>query len=92
MRADIAGGSGEVAEANEANNVLAVPLKVVRPDLTVTVGDRDAGGDAPGANVSVTHVVRNTALAAGCGATTTSRLYLSSDATLDDPGDRCWAT
>ena len=43
---------------------------------------------APGANVSVTHVVKNVALAAGAAPRRRRRaLYLSTDATLDDPGD-----
>ena len=42
---------------------------------------------APGANVSVTHVVKNLALAPGAAGTSTSRLYLSSDATFDEATD-----
>ena len=78
---------GSVPEADETNNGLAVPLTVVRPDLTVQSVTATPLAIAPGANVSVTHVVKNVALAAGAASAPTTRLYLSTDATLDDPGD-----
>jgi trimeric autotransporter adhesin len=72
-----------VGEADESNNIRAIPLTVVRPDLTVQSVTVMPGTVAPGANVSVTHVVRNLAAAAGVAGATTSRLYLSTDNTLD---------
>ena len=90
MRADASGvqPNGEVLEANETNNVLATAaIQVVKPDLTVLSVSATPGALAPGANVSVTHVVKNLALAAGAASASTSRLYLSNDPTLDDPGD-----
>ncbi len=77
----------EVAEADEANNVLATPgIQVVRADLAVQSVTGPAVA-APGQNVSVTHVVKNLALSPGGAPATTSRLYLSTDAVLDVPGD-----
>ena len=83
VRADIAGGAaGEVSEADEANNTRAVTVNVVRADLTVVSVTAPARG-APGMNVSVSHVVRNLAPAAGAAPASTSRLYLSADGILD---------
>jgi subtilase family serine protease len=84
VRADITGSTpGEVAEANEANNVLVVPLTVARADLAVTSVTAPAVA-AAGTNVSITHVVKNLAVAAGGAPATFSRLFLSAnDATLD---------
>jgi subtilase family serine protease len=87
VRVDNAGTPGFVSEANEANNGLAVPLTVVQPDLTVQSVTVTPPAIAPGGNVSVTHVVKNLAVLAGAAPASTSRLYLSNDATLDDPGD-----
>ena len=78
---------GSVPEADETNNGLMVPLTVVRPDLTVQSVTATPRAIAPGANVSVTHVVRNVAVAAGVAPTTFSQLFLSSDATLDGGDD-----
>ncbi len=78
---------GSVSEADETNNVLMVPLTVVRPDLTVQSVTATPLAIAPGANVSVTHVVRNVAVAAGVSAHDDSRLFLSTDATLDGADD-----
>ncbi len=83
VRADSAGTPGAVIEANEDNNTKATAaISVVRPDLTVLSVTAPAV-TAPGANVSVSHVVKNLAPAAGGAPGTTSRLYLSTDATLD---------
>jgi subtilase family serine protease len=72
-----------VSEANEANNAMSTAaIQVVRPDLTVLSVTAPAAA-APGANVSVTHVVKNLALAPGGAPATVSRLFLSADATLD---------
>jgi subtilase family serine protease len=88
VRADITGSSPqEVAEANEGNNTLATAaLRVVRPDLAV-LSVTAPGVTAPGANVSVSHVVKNLAVAVGRASASTSRLYLSPDATLDMGSD-----
>jgi subtilase family serine protease len=76
--------SGQVnADANVGNNLLARPLTIVRPDLTVTAVSVAPAATAPGASVNVTHIVRNAAVAAGRALPTVSRLYLSLDATLD---------
>ena len=83
VRADITGGAGEVVEANEANNILVVPLTIARADLQVTSVTAPAVA-AAGANVSMTHVVKNLAAAPGAAPATTSRLFLSADATLDE--------
>ena len=80
VRADSADDN---VEADEANNLRAIPLTLVRPDLTVTSVVATPAAIAAGANVSVTHVVRNLATAPGVAGPTTSRLYLSSDTTLD---------
>jgi subtilase family serine protease len=84
VRADIGGTTppNEVLEADETNNVRAVQVSVVRADLTVLSVTAPAVG-APGANVSVTHVVRNLAPASAGAPATVSRLFLSSDALLD---------
>jgi subtilase family serine protease len=90
VRADASGiqPGGEVPEGNETNNNRAtVAVQVVKPDLTVTSVTATPGAIAAGANVSVTHVVKNLALTPGGAASSTTRLYLSTDATLDDPGD-----
>ncbi len=88
VRVDNAGTPGFVSEANEANNGLAVPLTVVQPDLTVQSVTATPPAIAPGGNVSVTHVVKNLAVLAGAApVSTTTRLYLSNNATLEDPGD-----
>jgi hypothetical protein len=88
VRVDNAGPPGAVIEANEANNGLAVPLSVVQPDLTVQSVTATPPAIAPGGNVSVTHVVKNLAVLAGAApVSTTTRLYLSNNATLEDPGD-----
>src|SRR6185436_4881297 len=84
VRAD---STDAVIEGDETNNGLAVALTVVRPDLTVQSVTASPAAIAPGANVSVTHVVKNISALAGAAASSTSRLYLSTDATLDDPGD-----
>jgi subtilase family serine protease len=87
VRADITGGAPqEIEEANEGNNVLARALEVVRPDLTVLSVTKPAVA-APGQNVSVSHVVKNLSAAAGVAGTTTTRLYLSTDATLNEGTD-----
>jgi hypothetical protein len=84
VRADIGGTTppNEVVEADETNNLRMVQISVVRADLTVLSVTAPAVG-APGANVSVTHVVRNLSLAAGAAPATVSRLFLSSDGALD---------
>ena len=83
VRADSTGSApGEVTEANETNNSFAIALKVARADLSVTSVTAPAVA-AAGANVSVTHVVKNLAVAAGGAPATISRLFLSTDATLD---------
>ena len=82
-RADV---NGEVSEADEGNNARpTIAVQVVRPDLTVTVVTLPAV-TAAGRNVSVSHVVKNAASAAGVAPGSTSRLYLSADPTLG-PGD-----
>ncbi|HXU84469.1 MAG TPA: CARDB domain-containing protein [Verrucomicrobiae bacterium] len=88
VRADISGGAPqEVVEASETNNALATAaIQVVQPDLSVQSMTAPAVA-GPGMNVSVSHVVKNLALVAGGAVASTSRLYLSSDPTLDDPGD-----
>jgi subtilase family serine protease len=88
VRADITGSTPqEVVEANEGNNVLATAaVRVLRPDLTVLSVTKPAVA-TPGQNVSVSHVVKNLAAAAGVAGTTTTRLYLSTDATLDESTD-----
>ncbi len=87
VRADSAGTPGEVVEADETNNTRAtVGIQVVRPDLSVTAVTAPAV-TAPGANVSVSHVVKNLAPAAGGAPSSTSRLYLSTDAILDVGSD-----
>ena len=73
---------GDVAEADETNDLRMIPLSVVRPNLTVLSITAPAAA-AAGANVSVTHVVRNLAAAAGAAPATVSRLFLSADNTLD---------
>ncbi len=84
VRADL---NGEAPEANDANNVLPTgAVQVVRPDLTV-LSLATPAATAPGLTVSVSHVVKNLALAPGAASTSTSRLYLSTDPTLDVPGD-----
>lgn len=84
VRADL---GGETPEADEANNLRAtVTIQVVRPDLTVLSVAAPAT-TAPGRNVSVSHVVRNLAPAAGVAPGSTTRLYLSADPTLDVPAD-----
>jgi subtilase family serine protease len=84
VRADL---GGETPEADEANNLRATAaIQVVRPDLTVLSVTAPAA-TAPGRNVSVSHVVRNLAPAAGVAPSSTTRLYLSADSTLDVPGD-----
>lgn len=80
VRADSA---GEVTEADEDNNARTVAINVVRADLTVASVRSAPAIVAPGANVSVTHVVRNLAAAPGTAGPTTSRLYLSADDVLD---------
>ena len=62
VRVDNAGAPGSVIEADETNNGLAVPLTVVQPDLTVQSVTATPPAIAPGANVSVTHVVKNVAV------------------------------
>ena len=74
-------------EASETNNLRAIPLTLVRADLTVPSVTVTPGTVAPGANVSVTHVVRNAAVAAGVAGPTTSRLYLSTTASTTLPLD-----
>src|SRR6185295_15465854 len=75
-----ADSSGEIDEANELNNVRSTAaIQVVRPDLTVptvTFTPAVLPVGAP-ANVSVTHVVRNTAIAPGTTPGSQSRLLLS---------------
>jgi subtilase family serine protease len=79
VRAD---SGGEVIEADEDNNVRATAstISVVRPDLIVTTVTATPAVIAPGANISVTHTVRNIAPAAGIAPATVSRLYLASSA------------
>jgi len=79
-----ADSSGEIDEANELNNVRSTaPIQVVRPDLTVpsvTFAPAVIPGGSP-ANVSVTHVVRNAAIAPAKAPASHSRLVLSGDQT-----------
>jgi subtilisin family serine protease/uncharacterized membrane protein len=83
----VADSGGAVAEANNGNNVLATAaVQVVRPDLTV-LSVTSPAAMAPGQNVSVSHVVRNLSAPVGGAAATTSRLYLSTDATLHEGSD-----
>ena len=78
VRADAAVTDGEVAEADETNNNLPTPvLKVVRPDLVMQSVTATPAVLAPGANVSVTQVIKNIAPPSGIASATTSRLYLS---------------
>lgn len=78
VRADVALTDGEVAEADEANNNLPTPaLKVVRPDLVMQSVTATPALLAPGANVSVTQVIKNIAPPSGTASATMSRLYLS---------------
>ena len=64
VRADVTGSTPqEVAEANEANNVLATAaLQVVWPELAVQ-GVTAPAVTGPGLNVSVSHTVKNLAVA-----------------------------
>src|SRR5205085_4005330 len=84
VRADIGGTTpnGEIVEVNELNNIQAAALTVVRADLSVLSVTGPAVAMA-GGNVSVMHVVKNLAAAAGGAPATVSRLYLSRDTTLD---------
>ena len=78
VRADAAVTDGEIAEADETNNNLPTAmLKVVRPDLVMQSVTATPAVLAPGANVSVTQVIKNIAPASGTASATTSRLYLS---------------
>jgi len=84
---DTAGAPGEVAEAHEANNVLATAgIQVVRPDLKIVSVTAPAAA-APGEKVSVGYTVKNLALPPGVAPASTTRVYLSADAVLDVPGD-----
>lgn len=88
VRADSTGGPPqEVAEADEANNVLATPaIQVARPDLAV-LSVTGPATTAPGRNVHVSYTVKNTALPPAVAPASRTRLYLSPDARLDVPGD-----
>jgi hypothetical protein len=88
VQADVTGSAPhEVPEAGEGNNTRGTAaLQVIRPDLSVTAVTAPAV-TAPGAKVSVSHVVRNLAAAAGAAAGSTSRLYLSTDPSLDPGSD-----
>src|SRR6185295_12325501 len=75
--------SGTVTEADEANNTLLTGvLTVLRPDLTVPTVTFTPAAIAPGANITVTHVVKNLALAPGNAPLSASRLLLSTDQTV----------
>jgi len=84
VRAD---AGGEVAEADETNNVLATVVKVVPPDLATIKLTATPSVIEAGMTVSVKQAVKNLAGLAGKAAATTSRLYLSMDVDLDDGAD-----
>ena len=70
------------SEADESNNTfLTGTLTVLRPDLTVSTVTFTPAAIAPGGNITVSHVVKNVALAPGNAALSTSRLLLSTDQT-----------
>ena len=75
----IADAAGEVAEINEANNTRAVVVKVM-PDLVVMALAAPASASA-GATISVTDTTKNQG--EGTAAATTTRFYLSTNATYD---------
>ncbi|PYM24576.1 MAG: hypothetical protein DMD78_08385 [Candidatus Rokuibacteriota bacterium] len=71
-----------VEELNEENNErLTATLAVVTSDLTVSSVTFTPTAVAPGANTSVTHVVKNVAAAPGNAPASVSRLFLSSSNT-----------
>ena len=75
----VADAAGEVAEINEANNTRAVVVKVM-PDLVVVALAAPASASA-GATISVTDTTKNQG--EGTAAATTTRFYLSTNASYD---------
>jgi subtilase family serine protease len=75
----VADAAGEVAEINEANNARAVAVKVM-PDLVVVALAAPASARA-GATISVTDTTKNQG--EGTAAATTTRFYLSTNASYD---------
>jgi subtilase family serine protease len=75
----VADAAGEVDEINEANNTRAVAVKVM-PDLVVVALAAPASARA-GATISVTDTTKNQG--EGTAAATTTRFYLSTNASYD---------
>ena len=75
----VADAGGEVDEINEANNARAVAVKVA-PDLVVVALAAPASARA-GATISVTDTTKNQG--EGTAAATTTRFYLSTNASYD---------
>ncbi len=74
----IADGNNNVVEANETNNTLLTGIvKVARPDLIVPSVIFAPAAVASGANVSVTHIVKNATTLNGNAASSLSGIYLS---------------
>src|SRR5262249_47168267 len=84
VRADSGGSppNGEVVEADEANNVRAVRLQIVRPDLTAQSVTAPPA-TKPGAGLAVGTGLTNVAAAPGRAPATAVRLFLSPTASLD---------
>ena len=79
----IAGGGETPSETDETDDTKSIPLKVVRPDLTVpsvtVVSSLSAtpNGVAPGLNVTVTHRLRNISVVPANAPTSVSGIYLA---------------
>src|SRR6185436_8145563 len=63
-------------ETSETDNTKVVAIQVALPDLTVPTVSFLPAASAPGANISVTHTVRNVALSPANAPASTSGIYL----------------
>jgi subtilase family serine protease len=74
----LADATDAVLEADESNNAfLTGAVNIVRPDLVVPTVTFAPAASYPGANVTVTHVVKNVALTPGHAGSSLSHLYLA---------------
>jgi len=80
--ADDGTGAGTQGETDEANNLRAVPILVVSPDLVVSAASASASSASPGDTVSVSWTVLNQGTTPA-PADWYDYVYLSKDATLD---------
>ncbi len=72
----VADADDQQDESSEADNTKSVPIQILLPDLTVTSVTGFPAATAPGANISVTHTVRNIATAPASAPASFSGIYL----------------